>query len=104
METYRTERCTEHLSGELTQISDFYFLLHCRFPPLLHFLSVQLFLLKGGVFIPVVACARKRRRHSPGRLYVAKLLSLLPLPAVQQLMLQSLWLEQELGHVSASQG
>uniref|UniRef100_A0A3Q2NRM8 Uncharacterized protein n=1 Tax=Fundulus heteroclitus TaxID=8078 RepID=A0A3Q2NRM8_FUNHE len=32
------------------------------------------------------------------------LLSLLPLPAVQQLMLQSLWLEQELGHVSASQG
>ena len=47
METYRKERCTEHLSGELTQISDLYFLLHCRFPPLLHFLSVQLFLFKG---------------------------------------------------------
>lgn len=40
----------------------------------------------------------------PGRLYVARLLSLLPLPAAQQLMLQLLWLEQELGHVSASQG
>lgn len=48
METYRKERCTEHLSGELTQISDLYFLLHCRFPPLLHFLSVQLFLFRGG--------------------------------------------------------
>lgn len=40
----------------------------------------------------------------PGRLYVVRLLSLVPLPPLQQLMLQSLWLVQALGHESASHG
>ncbi len=35
---------------------------------------------------------------------MARLLSLFPLLPVQQLMVQSLWLEQLFGHVSASQG
>ena len=52
----------------------------------------------------VYPCVCVRMLCLPGRLYVARLLSLFPVPAVQQLMLQSLWLEQELGQVSASQG
>lgn len=40
--------------------------------------------------------------HQPGRLYVVMLLSLVPLPLLQQLMLQSLWLAHALGQLSGS--
>ena len=105
METYRKQRYTEQLSRELTQISDF--TSFCAADSLSTYISyLYSYFVKNCivVFEGRVYFGCMGGHYVPGRLYVARLLSLLPLPAVQQLMLQSLWLEQELGHVSASQG
>lgn len=49
-----------------------------------------------------VTCDVNSSSHQPGRLYVVMLLSLVPLPLLQQLMLQSLWLAHALGQLSGS--